>query len=109
MNGDRQQVMALSCQEAATLGPRDSFIIAILSQNHREINIAESILVSIKVIIEGVFLIMMSWTIWLLVCQLWGEKNCCFLAGVWFPSKFDILIPKVTLYEGMWSGSYNYK
>ena len=36
----------------------DSFAMAILSQNHQEINIAESIWGSIKVIIDVVFLMM---------------------------------------------------
>ena len=46
-------------------GDYDSFATVILSQNYREINIAESLSVSIKVIIEGFFPIMMSWTLWL--------------------------------------------
>ena len=48
-----------------TLGPSnyDSFAMAILSQNHLEINTAEFILVNRKVAIKGVFL-MMSLTIW---------------------------------------------
>ena len=44
-------------------GNYDSFAVAILSQNHWEIHITESILASIKIIIEGVFQ-MMSLTIW---------------------------------------------
>ena len=41
--------------QSDTLRPRDynSFTMAILSQKHREINIAESILLSIKDIIRG--------------------------------------------------------
>ena len=42
----------------------DSFAVAILSRKHREIDIAESILARIKVIIEGVFPMMVSGTIW---------------------------------------------
>ena len=45
-------------------GIYDSFVAVILSRNLREIDITEFISVSIKVIIEGVFLIIMSWTIW---------------------------------------------
>ena len=62
-----------------TLGPRDydSFAVAILSQNHREINIAELILVSTKVVIKGDIL-MMSSTIWLPVWHL--RENCHFSA-----------------------------
>ena len=56
-----------------TLGPGDyhSFTMAILSQNHWEIDITEVILASIKVIIEG-YLPMTSMTIWL---HLVGVEN----------------------------------
>ena len=46
-----------------------SFAVAILSQN-KEIHIAESISVSMKVIIEGFFPVMTSCTIWPPVLQL---------------------------------------
>ena len=45
-------------------GDYDPFATAILSQNHREIDITESILAIRKVIIEGIFPIMMSSAIW---------------------------------------------
>ena len=90
--------------------PRDynSFAVAFLSQNHREINIAGLILVSIKVIIAciGGVLIMTSWYSLDIMGNMATKfsltahgcrKVPLFCSGGQFPSKFDIMIPKTPL------------
>ena len=94
-----------------TLMPGDynSFAMVILNWNHREIDIAESVSVSIKV-----YLPVPMWVSWKwhygdsldmdnmassLACG--GVENCHFWLGGQFPSKFDIVIPKTPLYKGM--------
>ena len=87
-------------------GDYTSFAMAILSGNHIEIDITESILVSIKVKItctKGDFLILMSWQFGhQLQFDSGGIENYHFLdQGSWFPSKFDMVIIMTSLYEGM--------
>ena len=107
---------------ANTLMPADydSFGMAILSCNHGEIDIADSILVTIKVIIgghekvkekyQGVFLIMMSCSSFNIMDNMatnfsltgGGCRQLPFLgSGGQFPSKFDTVIPKTPHYKGM--------
>ena len=96
---------------SSTVTPRnyDSFATVILSQNHKTFDIAESILVSIKVVIACIpnndFML-----IPLLCCRKYGHfsltaggvENCCFSAlGGHFPSKFDIVIPKTPRHKGL--------
>ena len=83
-------------------GDYDSFAVAILSQNYMEIDIAKSILVSIKVITAD----NVSWGF--LSCRhyghqlqfdSWGVENCHFLAqGISSPPHFTV-IPKTPFYE----------
>ena len=82
-------------------GKYNSFAMVISSGNNRLINIPELILVSMKVIIEDVFPIMMSMTMWPPVCQV--KK----ITIIWpwrgnFPSKFYIVIFKKLFQKVLW-------
>ena len=70
--------------------------MVILNQNHTEIDVAELILVSIKVInaLPRGFPDNDDMTIWPPWFDSWGEIAIFELWGGFFPSKFDIVIPK---------------
>ena len=93
--------LKIKAMNITTLGPGDydSFATAILSQNHREINITESISVSRKVIIEG----FSQWCHQQYGHQFysWGKIVILLLWGGQFHYKFDIVIPETPLYKGM--------